>query len=226
MGPHPKYRQVGSASCHSCTTPRLRTPCSQWEEFGLCVLETIKSLFSWQELNPRPASPLPSQCTWYAIPVHTGTGGNKLILGVTSMLITFWNCRILSYSQYPHFQYPFSQWPLISSLVFASVSYHEVCSSLITVHSVCTTILHQLCQQLQLTLLMSAISSEDSPTVGSRTSFGLSCTTRASRFEKCSSSGNSHTASLRAVVSTKPTPTTCTKLEETLLQTRSWTVQI
>jgi len=153
--------------------------------------------------------------------VHTETGGNKLIFWVTSMMITFWNHRILSCSQYPYFQHPFSQWPLIPSLVFASVSYHKVCSSLVTVRSVCTTILHQLCQQLQLTLLMSAISSEDSATVGSRTSFGLSCTTRASRFEKCSSSGNSHTASLRAVMSAKPTPTTCTKLEETLLQTRS-----
>lgn len=225
MGPHTKYRQVGSASHHSRTTARVRTPYSQWEELGLCVLETIRSLFSWQESNPRYASPLPSHCTWCATPVHTGTGGKKLIFWVTSMMITFWNYRILSYSQYPHFQHPFSQWPLISSLVFATVSYHKVCSSLITVRSVCPIILHQLCQQLQLTFLMSAISSEDSAIVGSSTSFGLSCTTRASKFEKCSSSGNSHTASLRAVVSAKPTPTTCTKLEETLLQTKSWTVQ-
>ena len=188
----------GSASHLSCTTPWIRTPCSQWEEFGLCVLETIKRLSSWQESNPRSASPLCSQCTWCANPVHTGTGGNKLIFWVTSM-ITFWNHRIPSCSQYPYFQHPFSQWPLISSLVFASVSYNKVCSSLITVHSVCTAIIHQLRLQLQLTLLMSAISSEDSAIVGSSTSFGLSCTTRASRFEKCSSSGNSHNASLRAV---------------------------
>lgn len=135
----------GSASHLSCTTPQIRTPCSQWEEFVLCVLETIKNLSTWQESNPRSASPLHSHCTWCANPVHTGTGGNNLIFWVTSMIITFWNHRIPSCSQYPYFQHPFSQWPLISSLVFASVSYHEVCISRITVLSVCTTIVYQLC---------------------------------------------------------------------------------
>lgn len=63
-----------------------------------------------------------------------------------------------------------------------------------------------------LTFLTSAMSTKLSGVIGSSTSLGLSCTVRASRFEKCWSSGNSHTDSFRSVVSTKPTPTTCTQV--------------